>query len=137
MCASEKNDLLTQLSELEKTEPIANFLGMKLEKLTPGYARITMPMKQEYINFNGMVFGAIVMAVADQAFAYATNSLNMPNLAIQFNINLIAAANATDILTAECRVVKAGRRISVSEMKVTNQNERLIAPATGTTLCTA
>jgi len=137
MCASEKNDLLTQLSELEKTEPIANFLGMKLEKLTPGYARITMPMKQEYINFNGMVFGAIVMAVADQAFAYATNSLNMPNLAIQFNINLIAAANATDILTAECRVVKAGRRISVSEMKVINQNERLIATATGTTLCTA
>ncbi len=83
-----------------------------------------------------MVFGGIVMAVADQAFAYATNSLLMPNLAIQFNINLIAAAAAGDELTAECRVVKSGRRISVSEMTGSNQNGRLVATATGTTMHT-
>lgn len=125
---------IAMLLQKEKTEPIAGFLGIKLEELTEGYARVTMKMRPEYINFNGMVFGGIVMAVADQAFAYATNSRLSPNLAIQFNINLISAVAAEDELTAECRVVKSGRRVSVSEMTVTNQNDRLVARATGTTL---
>jgi acyl-CoA thioesterase len=37
---------------------------------------------------------------------------------------------------AECRVVKSGRRIGVSEMMVTNQDGKLIAKATGTTVVT-
>jgi acyl-CoA thioesterase len=130
------NELVASLKEKEATEPVAGFLGMKLEECTPGYARVTMPMRPEYVNFNGMVFGGIVMAVADQAFAYGTNSLLTPNLAVQFNVHLIAAVGATDVLTAECRVAKSGRRISVSEMTVTNQDGRLIAKATGTTLYT-
>jgi uncharacterized protein (TIGR00369 family) len=95
---------------------------------------VKMKMRPEYINFNGMVFGGIIMALADQAFAYATNSKLTPNLAIQFNINLISAVAAEDELTAECHVVKSGRRVSVSEMTVINQNDRLVARATGTTL---
>ena len=43
---------------------------MKLVELTPGYAKITMKVLPEHLNFNGMVFGGIVMALADQAFAY-------------------------------------------------------------------
>ena len=129
-------EIIASLQEKEPAEPIANFLGMKLEELSEGYAEISMPMRPEYINFNGMVFGGIMMAVADQAFAYATNSLLTPNLAVQFNINLIAAVAADDELTAECRVVKAGRRVSVSEMTVTNRQGKLVARASGTTLYT-
>ena len=39
-----------------------------------------------------------------------------------------------DELTAECRVVKSGRRAGISEMTVTNQAGKLIAKATGTTI---
>jgi len=74
------------------------------------------------------------MAIADQAFAYATNSLVSPSIATQFNIYLIAGANVDDELTAECRVVKSGRRVGFSEMTVTNQDGKLIAKATGTTI---
>ncbi len=91
-------------------------------------------MKPEYINFNGMVFGGIISAVADQAFAYATNSVINPNVASQFNIHFIAAAGEKDELTAECRVVKSGKRVCVSEIRVTNQAGKLIATATGTTI---
>ena len=133
---SKETGNVEKIKSLEATEPVAAFLDMKLNEISPGFARVTMPMRPEYINFNGMVFGGIIMSVADQAFAYATNSIASPNLAIQFNINLISAAAAGDVLTAECRVIKAGKRISVSEMKVSNQDDRLIATATGTTICT-
>jgi acyl-CoA thioesterase len=123
-----------ELKANAEIEPIARFLGLKLIELTPGYARVAMKMKPEYLNFNGMVFGAIMMAVADQAFAYATNSLIQPSLASQFNIHLIAAAAPGDELTAECRVLKSGRRVGISEMTVTNQEGKLVARATGTTI---
>lgn len=127
-------DEIARLIELGKNEPVSSFLGLRLLELTPGFARVSMPMKPEYINFNGMIFGGIISAVADQAFAYATNSVINPNVASQFNIHFIAAAGEKDALTAECRVVKSGKRVCVSEIRVTNQAGKLIATATGTTI---
>jgi acyl-CoA thioesterase len=125
---------IERLKEIGKNEQIASFLGMKLIELSTGYARVSMEMKPEYINFNGMVFGGIISAVADQAFAYATNSVVTPNVASQFNIHFIAAAGVKDKLIAECRVLKKGKRVCISEIKVTNQEDKLIAIATGTTI---
>jgi acyl-CoA thioesterase len=125
---------IEKLKDLGKNEPVANFFGMKLRELSPGFARVTMPMRPEYINFNGMIFGGIISAVADQAFAYATNSVINTNVASQFNIYFIAAASEKDELTAECRVVKSGKRVCISEIRVTNREGKLIATATGTTI---
>jgi acyl-CoA thioesterase len=77
------------------------------------------------------------MAIADQAFAYAVNSLVMPSIATQFNIHLISGASVGDELIAEGKIIKSGRRIGVSEMTVTNQAGKLIAKATGTTVVTS
>lgn len=129
-------NLVATLREKEAGEPIALFLRMKLVELTPGYARVAMKITPEHLNFNGMVFGGIVMALADQAFAYATNSLVSPSIATQFNIHLISGATVGDELMAECRVIKSGRRIGVSEMTVTDRSGKLIAKATGTTVVT-
>jgi acyl-CoA thioesterase len=128
---------IDNLKTREAAEPIASFLKMRLVELAPGYAKVTMKLTPDHLNFNGMVFGGIVMAVADQAFAYATNSLVSPSIATQFNIHLISGAAVGDELTAECRVIKSGRRIGVSEMTVTDRDGKLIARATGTTVVTA
>jgi acyl-CoA thioesterase len=127
---------VNSLKAKETSEPIAAFLKMGLVELAPGYAKVAMKLGPEHLNFNGMVFGGIVMAVADQAFAYATNSLVSPSIATQFNIHLISGAAPGDELIAECKVIKSGRRIGVSEMTVTNQAGKLIAKATGTTVVT-
>lgn len=127
-------DNVAHLKSKEGDEPIARFLKMRLVELSPGYARIAMTVTAEHMNFNDMIFGGIIMAIADQAFAYATNSLIQPSIASQFNIHFINGARVNDELIAECRVVKSGRRVGVSEMTVTNQDGTLIARATGTTI---
>lgn len=131
------SDTVTELKAREKKEPIASFLKIKLLELEPGYAKVVMPMSPEYQNFNGLIFGGMVMAVADQAFAYASNSLAYPSVASQFNIHFVAGASVNDELTAECRVLRSGRRVGISEITVTNQAGKLIAKATGTTIPTA
>jgi acyl-CoA thioesterase len=133
---SPDQDLVAKLKAGAAAEPVAAFLDMRLVELSPGLARVAMKVRPEHLNFNGMVFGGIIMAIADQAFAYATNSLVSPSIATQFNIHLLSGASPGDELTAECRVIKSGRRIGVSEMTVTNQSGKLIAKATGTTVVT-
>ncbi len=127
-------ETIAKLTSAEKDEPIACALGMKLLELTPGYARVSMTVRPEHLNFNGYVFGGIVMSIADQAFAYGSNSLNFPSVAVEFTIHLISAASPGDVLAAECRVVRSGRRAGISQMTVTNQAGKLIAAATGVTV---
>ena len=128
------SDYVEELKAREKNEPIASFLKMRLVELSPGYARVTIKLMPEHQNFIGRVFGGIIMSLADQAFAYAGNSLVYPSAACQLNIHLIAAAEVGDELTAEGRVLRSGRRAGITEMTVTNQDGKLIAKATGTTI---
>ena len=129
-------DNVKLLKAKEKDEPIANFLGIELVELKPDYAKVSMKIKPEHMNFNGLIFGGIIMCLADQAFAYGMNSVVMPNIATHFNIQLIAGAKAGDVLTAECKSLKTGRRVGFAEMTVTNQDGKLIAKANGTTAVT-
>ena len=122
--------LMARVSE----EPIASFLKMELLELTPGCATVKMKLLPDYQNFHGLTFGGIIMALADQAFGYASNSLAYPSVASQFNTYFISSAREGDELTAECRVIKSGKRIGFSEVTITNQNGKLIAKATGTTI---
>lgn len=128
------SDNVSDLRSKEPGEPIANFLKMKLLELSPGFAKVSMKVRPEFLNFNGLVFGGIIMAVADEAFAYATNSLIQPSYASQVNIHFVNGPAVNDELIAECRVLKSGRRVGISEMQITNQDGRLIARATGTTI---
>jgi len=127
-------ETVARLKAAEKSEPIAKFLGIKLVELSPGYAKVTMKLKPEHQNFNGYVFGGIVMCLADQAFAYGGNSLSFPSVATQFNIHFVSAAAPDDELIAECGVLRSGRRAATSEMTITNKAGKLIAKATGVTV---
>ena len=128
------SDNVKELLAEARNEPIAAFLNMRLLELQPGYAKVMLKVLPEHQNFNGLTFGGIIMAVADQAFGYTVNSVRRPNVASQFNIHFIAPAKAGDELIAEGRVVRSGRRVSIAEVTVTNQEGKLIAKATGTTI---
>jgi acyl-CoA thioesterase len=132
--APEMDEKVLVLKAKLSSEPVASFLDIKVLELIPGYSKISMKMRHEYINFNGVIFGSIVMAAADYAFSLAINSLHMPSLATQFNIYLLTPTSAGDELFAEAKVCKSGRKVGITEMTVSNQHGKLIAKATGTTI---
>jgi len=128
-----QGDLDQFISGVEK-EPIGTFLDMKLLEVRPGYARVAMKMRPEYLTFNNYVFGGIIMSIADQAFACATNSMGRPSIATQFNIHFVAGPGPEDELTAEGKVMRKGRRVDICEIAVTNKEGKVIARATGTAI---
>jgi len=125
---------LAALMEKMENEPVASFFKFKVLELSPGYSKISLKLKPDYLNFNGVVFGSIYMAAADYAFSLAINSLSLPSVASQFNIYLLAAAEPGEEIIAEGRVLRSGRRIGITEMTVTDHGGKILAKATGTTV---
>jgi len=129
--SAENIELLKSKGEEEAT---ARLLGIKLLELSEGHSQVSMTIKPEHLNFAQVTYGGIVMTLADTAFGYAVNSIHFPTLAAQFNTHLLSGSKAGDILTAEALVLRAGRRVIVAEVSVTNQASKLIAKATGTSI---
>lgn len=111
--------------------PYAVTLGMKLLELGEGYARVSLDVTRAHDNWDGVTHGGLVMSLADQAFGCSVNTLGRRYVALQFNIHFLAACNAPQRLTAEGRVIHAGRRAGMAEMLVRDEKDRVIARASG------
>lgn len=102
-------------------------VGMTLLEVTPGHARISLTVREEFTNGHGMCHGGYIFMLADSAFAFACNSHNQRAVAASAAIEFIAAAQRGDVLTAECSEQSRGGRSGLYDTRVTDQNGRLIA----------
>ena len=105
----------------------SRWLGMKLEAIRPGYARLSMRVTQNMVNAQKVCHGGLIFALADSSFGYACNTHNQRALASGASIEFLAPAFLDDLLAAECsETAKAGRR-GVYDAKVTNEKGETIA----------
>ena len=115
----------------------AGLLGFRLLELTEGYARVSVVLRSEHINFLGMIHGGLVMSLADYAFECSCNTFGQARVALQFSTNFISAPALEGELLAEARTVHAGETIALTEISVTDASGRIIAKATGTAITRA
>lgn len=76
-------------------------MGMRLDDVRPGYARLTMPVRADMVNGHAICHGGFVFALADSAFAFAGNSYDRVTVAQDCDIVFVAPAKLGDTLTAE------------------------------------
>ena len=126
------NDPVGYAVEVVGKDPMAAFLGIAVEEAREGYARCSVTVKPEYCNAMERAHGAIIHAVADQAFAVACNSTGTTALALTLTIHYQTAGLEGERLFAEATPVNTGRKISLWEIKVRGSEDRLIATAEGT-----
>ncbi len=102
-------------------------LGMQLIEVRAGYARIRMPIRSDMTNGHGICHGGYMFLLADSTFAFACNSHNQRAVAASAEIHFLASAHEGDVLTAEGIEQHLAGRSGVYDMRVTDQNGRLIA----------
>ena len=84
----------------------------------------------ETLNFNGVVHGAAIATLVDHAGGYgAQQLLGRRGVTSDLHIRYLSAGRAGSTLTAESRVVRAGRSQIVMEVRITDERDRLIAVA--------
>jgi acyl-CoA thioesterase len=118
--------------EVVGRDPMATHLGIVVEEAASGYARCSVTVKPQYLNAVDRAHGALVYALADQAFAVACNSLGTMALALTVSINYLSAAMDGERIVSEARPINIARKISVWQLDVKGADGRLIASAQGT-----
>lgn len=102
-------------------------LGMRIEEVRPGYARISMTVRRDMTNGHGTCHGGFMFLLADSAFAFACNSHNQKAVAASAEIHFLSPAFEGDVLTAEGVEQHLAGRSGVYDTRVTDQTGKLVA----------
>jgi acyl-CoA thioesterase len=105
----------------------SKWLGMKVEEVRSGYARMSMRVTANMVNGHNTCHGGFIFTLADSTFAFACNSHNQRAVAAGASIEFLAPAFLGDVLKAEGIEQSLLGRTGVYDMKVTNQKNELIA----------
>lgn len=119
------------LETLVAQDTAARSLGVVVEGIGPGTAKVRMTVRDDMLNGFGTCHGGYITALADTAFAYSCNSHNEMSVASGINLDFVAPGRTGDILSAVAIEVSATARTGVYDITVTNQNGVLIAVMRG------
>jgi acyl-CoA thioesterase len=106
-------------------------LGMQIEAVGPGYARIVMAVRQDMLNGFGICHGGFITTLADSAFAFACNSYTLLTVASGIVVDFLAPAHEGDRLLAEAREVSRTGATGVYDITVSNQHAKTVAVMRG------
>ncbi len=109
----------------------AQAMEIVVDKISPGAATLSMTVRKDMVNGHDICHGGMIFTLADTAFAYSCNSRNISTVASGCSIEFLAPAKLGDRLSAEALEVNLGKRSGVYDIKVINQEERLIAVMRG------
>lgn len=105
-------------------------LGMVLESVTPGGARLSMTVRPDMVNGHDLCHGGLIAALADSAFAFACNSHGTVTVASGFDVQLLESARLGDQLVADAREVAVRGRSGVYDVSV-RCGEKVVAEFRG------
>jgi len=114
-------------SAMYANDAASQSLGMRVEAIAPGYARLTMRVRADMLNGHKTCHGGFIFALADSAFAFSCNSRNVSTVASGCTIDYLAPGLEGDVLTAEAQERSLAGRTGVYDITVTNQDGRTVA----------
>jgi acyl-CoA thioesterase len=111
-------------------------LGMALEEVRPGSARLRMTVRADMLNGHGTCHGGLVFALADSAFAFACNSRGVTTVAAGCSIEFLAPAREGDELVAVAEERFLEGRNGVYDVEVRRADGALVATFRGRSAAT-
>lgn len=124
----ERMDLACQCAQTLFNRDNASLgLGMRLLSVAPGNATLEMSVLENMIQGHGTCHGGFIFTLADSAFAVACNTYNQITVGLGCGIDYIAPAKLGDTLTAVCVEKSRSGHTGNYDVRVENQQGRLIA----------
>ena len=108
-------------------DPASQGLGMTIDAIAPGYARMSMPVREDMLNGHQSCHGGFIFSLADSAFAFACNSHNFNTVGAGCTIDYLAPGRLGDLLTAEAVEQALAGKTGVYDIQVRNQDGRTVA----------
>jgi acyl-CoA thioesterase len=102
-------------------------LGLELLEVRPGYARMQMLVRADFLNGHRICHGGLIFTLADSTFAFACNSHNLNTVASGCSIEFLRPVHGGDLLTAEAVEQSLTGRTGIYDIRVTNRANETVA----------
>jgi acyl-CoA thioesterase len=122
-------DISPELFRALAADPLAAQLGIRLEQVSPGYARASMTVGPAHLNAVGTAHGGATMALLDVVHAAVSNSHGTVAVAQDVHTEFLAPGRPGDVLTAVGTEVHLSNRTAVYRIEATSADGRLVATA--------
>jgi acyl-CoA thioesterase len=106
-------------------------LGMRIERVAPGEAVMTMAVTERMVNGHGLCHGGFIFTLADSAFAFACNTYDQRAVAQHCAVTFLAPARLGDALTAHAVEVARSGRSGIYDITVTGADGTVVAEFRG------
>ena len=120
---------------LNRTDRFAANAGCKLTEVDTEHAVAEMLVTSEHLNGGQVCQGGALFTMADLAIAALMNCRGQLTFGINNSIMFVSSAKEGDMLRAEAVNVSHHPKIPSVEVRVTNQEGRLICHVTGMGYC--
>ncbi len=98
------------------TDTASKALGMQLDDVGPGSARLSMRVREDMVNGWEICHGGLIATLADSTFAVACNSHGVVTVASGFQVDFLEPARLGDLLVAEAREIALRGRSGVYDV---------------------
>lgn len=112
--------------------PFTALLGIQVEDIGPGTARVTLPLEPRHLNPVGVPHGGVYFSMADTACGSAIASHGYYAVTVNASYEFLRSGRPGDTLTAVAEEVKNGRTLCVYSVRITNQEDTLLGTGTFT-----
>ena len=130
---AKQNELAKKVvTKMMKNDLFSQWMDVKIVKVSEGYSKIKMKLRNEMINGFNVIHGGIIFSLADSAFAFACNNRNNLSMALDVSITFNKASKPGDTLIAEAKEIHNGRNTGLYIINVTNHNNEQVALFKGT-----
>ncbi len=106
-------------------------LGIRLEAVGAGWARMSMPVTEEMLNGHRVCHGGYIFSLADSAMAFASNSRNRVSVAQFCSITFLRPGRPGRLLLAEAREQADAGRTGMYAVEVREKDGETVAVFSG------
>lgn len=113
-------------------DAFSQWLGIERLEERPGHCRLKMTVRPEMTNGFKIAHGGISYSLADSALAFASNGHGTQAVSLETSISHTKPVNTGDTLWAVAEEKNLSRKTGLYEVRITNQNNELVALFKGT-----
>jgi uncharacterized protein (TIGR00369 family) len=122
-----------EMADFMRKIPFSQHLGIKVDALEKGAARLSMTIRPEFMTSWGTAHGGSILALLDLTLSMTARTLYDPPRSIMtIDLSTQFIGTATGVLRAEGRVIKAGQTTIFCEGEARSEAGELVAKAIGT-----
>ncbi len=113
-------------------DAFSQWLGIERMEEKAGYSKLRMTVREEMTNGFKIAHGGITYSLADSALAFASNSHGRQAVSIETSISHTKPVHIGDVIIAEAKELNLTNATGIYDVKVTNQNDEVVALFKGT-----